>query len=568
MFSTKKWRFHLPGTGALREGLAGLSFLERVILWALTAVLVGTTLGMLLSIRLAFLKNIPASGGTLTEGIVGVPRFINPVIARSGADRDLSALVYSGLMRMAPDGTLLPDLAEGYTVSEDKTEYTFTLRENARFHDGAIVTADDVVFTILAIQNPFIGSPLLRAWEGIDVRREDARTVVFKLPRPYSHFIDNTTVGILPRHLWADANEETFSVYAYNSEPIGSGPFMVHRIERDGSGVPTAYTLTRWDGFALGTPYLERIIFLMYGNERDLLRAFEKGEIRATHAADPAEAEDLAGDDARIFSYVLPRVFALFFNQNHNELFAGAAVREALSVAVDPQAVVDEVLYGYGVALSGPLPPPFSRTKNTEERSLQAARNILEAGGWERGDDGIYAKGRERLAFSITTASTPELKHTAEVLERTYDALGADVSVEVFDLGALHGDIIRPRAYDALLFGQVVGRSGDVFPFWHSSQRNDPGLNTSLYTNITVDDILGDIRTTLDAQERKEAYALLESEIQAEHPAVFLYAPHLLYLVPESLKGVIAGPIDESADRFMNVYEWHFGTRNVVTKFK
>jgi peptide/nickel transport system substrate-binding protein len=168
------------------------------------------------------------------------------------------------------------------------------------------------------------------------------------------------------------------------------------------------------------------------------------------------------------------------------------------------------------------------------DHTLKAAQDILEADGWEKGEDGVYVKGKnkDRLAFTITTASTPELKHTAEVLERTYDALGADVSVEVFDLGSLHQDVIRPRSYDALLFGQVVGRSGDLYPFWHSSQRNDPGLNISLYTNITVDDILADIRTTLDADERKELYASLESEIRDEHPAVFLYAPHLLYLVP------------------------------------
>jgi peptide/nickel transport system substrate-binding protein len=570
MFPTKKWRFHLPGTLALREGLSRLSFLERAVLFLLIALLVGTTVGMLFSIRLAFLKDVPASGGHLTEGVVGVPRFINPVIARSDADRDLTALIYSGLMRAMPDGSLIPDLAESYVVSEDKTQYTFTLKDGIRFHDGAPVTADDVAYTILSIQNPLIGSPLIRAWEGISVRAENEKTVVFKLTKPYSQFIDNTTVGILPRHLWSEANEETFSIFTYNSEPVGSGPFEVQSIERDSSGIPTAYTLTRFADFALGEPYIERITIAMYGNAKDLMRAFKKGEIDAIHDVDPADVEELAEDGTRVVSYPLPRVFALFFNQNHNELFAESAVREALSLAIDPQSVVDEVLYGYGTALAGPLPPPISYTKDTEAHTLQAARKVLEADGWTRGKDGVYVKGKneQRLAFTITTASTPELKHTAEMLERAYDTLGADVSVEVFELGSLHQDVIRPRAYDALLFGQVVGRSGDVFPFWHSSQRNDPGLNISLYTNITVDDILSDIRTTLDAAERKEAYASLESEIRADHPAVFLYAPHLLYLVPKTLKGNAPGPIDESSDRFMNVWQWHFGTRSVVTKLE
>lgn len=568
MFETKKWRFHLPGTDALRTGLAGLSFLERILLWALLAVLAGSTIGMLFSIRSLFLRSTPASGGTLSEGVVGTPRFINPVIARSGADKDLIALLYSGLMRPTPDGTLIPDLAEGYTVSEDGTLYTFTIREDARFHDGTPVTADDVVYTITAIQNPFIGSPFIRAWEGISVRADDSRTVSFTLPKAYAHFIDNTTIGILPHNLWAGANEETFSMLRLNSEPVGSGPFMLDRIERDDSGIPTAYILTRYPGFVLGEPYLDRIIVRMYGNERDLARAFDKGAIAALHDVDPIDVQGLTQDGVRALTYPLPRVFALFFNQNHNELFVETSAREALTIAVDPVKVVEEVLYGYGTPLSGPLPPPLPRATDTTAHTIDAARTILEDGGWERGEDGIYVKGTQRLSFTITTASTPELKATADVIARIYRTLGAEVDIEIFDVGALHQDVIRPRSYDALLFGQVIGRSGDLFPFWHSSQRNDPGLNTSLYTNREADAMLEDIRITLDTEEKRELYTSLSDVIRADNPAVFLYAPHLVYVVPETLKGIIPGPIDEGFERFMNAHVWHFDTRSVVTKFR
>ncbi len=568
MSTTKKWRFSLPGSDALREGLANLSFLERLLLGALTLVLAGSTVGMLLSIRSVFLRSIPASGGHLTEGLIGTPRFINPVIARSNADKDLIELLYSGLMRPAPDGTLIPDLAEGYTVSTDGTLYTFTIRDDARFHDGMPVTADDVAYTITSIQNPLLGSPLIRAWEGITVHVEDTRTISFKLPKPYAQFIDNLTIGILPHHLWADANEETFSMWKYNSEPVGSGPFMLDSIERDDSGVPVAYVLTRFPGFVLGEPFIDRITMRMYGNERDLIRAFEKGTIDALHDIDPASVEGLTQDTGHVLAFPLPRVFALFFNQNHNQLFAEHTVREALSVAVDPQKIIDEVLHGYGTALAGPLPPPLTSETDSTVHTIDAARTILEDDGWQRGDDGIYVKGKQRLSFTITTASTPELKETAEILARIYQTLGAEVDVEVFDLGVLHQDVIRPRSYDALLFGQVVGRNGDLYPFWHSSQRNDPGLNISLYTNRDADDILSDIRTTLDDEKKSELYAKLGDVIRADYPAVFLYAPHFVYVVPETLKGLASGPIDEGFERFMNVYQWHFGTRNVVTSLK
>ena len=91
---------------------------------------------------------VPAYGGSFTEGIIGIPRFINPLIAVSDADRDLTLLAYSGLMRATASGTLIPDLALNYEISDDGLVYTFTIKDTAVFHDGTPVTADDVIFTI------------------------------------------------------------------------------------------------------------------------------------------------------------------------------------------------------------------------------------------------------------------------------------------------------------------------------------------------------------------------------------------------------------------------------------
>lgn len=521
---------------------------------------------MLTEIRGIFSRSVPSPGGTLTEGIIGTPRFINPVIARSDADKDLVALVYSGLMRPTPDGQLVPDLAESYTVSEDGLTYTFTIKGGAVFHDGSRVTANDIVYTIDQIQNPLNASPFARAWEGVSASSIDEQVVVFKLGKPYAQFIDNTVVGILPQKLWQETSEETFAVHRLNAEPIGSGPFMIDSIQRDDSGIPFAYTLERFTRFTLGSPYLEKIVIMMYGNERDLLAAFEEGTIESLRDIQPSYAETAEHNGAEIRSYPLPRTFGAFFNQNKNQIFTDRAVRGALSMSIDRNGIIDAILHGYATPLEGPLPPPFiPADKPIDTTTIGEARTILENAGWKRGDDGIYASKGGRLAFTISTANTPELKQTAETLQRAWQTLGAEVTVEFFDLGALHQNVIRPRAYDVLLFGQVVGRSGDLYPFWHSSQRNDPGLNIALYTNIAVDDILSDIRTTLDASTQEDLYASLDSEITADVPAVFLYAPHLLYALPEWLKGVVPGPVDEASERFMNVYEWHTGTRTILT---
>lgn len=565
IYLTKRWRFHLPGTQALRQGLSALSFLERVFMFAAFAVLTISTIMMLAELRDVFSRTVPAPGGTLTEGIVGTARFINPVIARADADKDLVALVYSGLMRPSPDGTLIPDLAESYTISSDGLTYTFILRSTAVFHDGHRVTADDVVYTIRQIQNPLIGSPLMRAWEGVSVSADDNRTVVFQLSKAYAPFLANTTIGIMPEHLWGDSDEEAFSIHRLNGDPVGSGPFMIGAIKRDDAGIASSYTLTRFPLYTLGVPYLESITIAMFGNARELFDAYERGEVHSMRDIDAPSAVSLSEHGVPVETYPLPRVFGAFFNQNKNPVFANESVREALAHAVDRKGLIETILGGYGTALEGPLPPPFIADTTVTGSTIGEARALLEQAGWERGSDGVYANKGTRLAFSIATVNSQDLAQTADVLKRTWETLGAEVSVELFDIGTLHQNVIRPREYDMLLFGQVIGRGGDFYPFWHSSQRNDPGLNIALYTNIEVDAILADIRTTLDAPARDTLYASLNEEIIADVPAVFLYAPHLLYILPEWLKGVVAGPIDEPSERFMNVHEWHSGTRSVLT---
>src|SRR3989344_4632334 len=149
--------------GSLETLLRALRPGERLVLYGLSILLAISTLALLAGLNSAVSVTVPAPGGELVEGEVGSARFINPILTISQADEDISRLAYSGLTRTLPDGTV-PDLAESYEISEDGTTYTFTLRESATFHDGTPVTAEDVLFTIAAAQNPDIKSPRRADW--------------------------------------------------------------------------------------------------------------------------------------------------------------------------------------------------------------------------------------------------------------------------------------------------------------------------------------------------------------------------------------------------------------------
>ena len=134
----------LPTTAEISAVNQSFGFYGRIILFALAVISIVAVLGGSWKLNQYALVEVPKKGGILTEGVIGTPRFINPVLATSDADRDLTALIYSGLMRISNDGSLEPDLAEKYTVSPDGRRYTFTLKKDSLWHDGKPVTAESV----------------------------------------------------------------------------------------------------------------------------------------------------------------------------------------------------------------------------------------------------------------------------------------------------------------------------------------------------------------------------------------------------------------------------------------
>lgn len=149
-----------------------------------------------------FLITVPTYGGTIREGIIGTPRFINPVLATSEQDRDLTSLVYAGLTKRDADGQTVLDMAESITESDDMLHYKVVLKPSAQFHNGTKVTTDDIVYTISLIQDPNIKSPHRIEWEGVSIEKQNDNELTFSLKKPFPLFMDILNIGILPKSIW------------------------------------------------------------------------------------------------------------------------------------------------------------------------------------------------------------------------------------------------------------------------------------------------------------------------------------------------------------------------------
>lgn len=551
-----------------REALASFSK-KQLLVFSLAVIFMFVSVILMLSkINQTFMVSVPVKGGSLTEGIIGSPTLINPVIAVSEADKDLTNIVYSGLMRKNEKDELIPDLAESFEISEDGKNYTFIIREDAFFHNGMRVTADDVIFTIEKIKDPIVKSSRRLNWEGIIITKTDDRTIVFTLSQPYISFLNNTTIGILPSALWKNVNVNEFNLSLLNTnKAIGSGPYKIKSISKDKDGFVKKISLVRFNKFTLGKPLIKRMNFIFFTNQRDLTRSLLNNSIDQAGSINSENITNFKKDRYAIQTATLPRIFGIFFNANNNKIFNDSVFVNSLDKAINKQEIIDQVLGGYGSIIYNPIPekliPPSGEEAFYNNNTIQEVNEMLEKAGWILADDGIRVKqGAKkedpalRLSFSLITGDTIELKQATLLIKEQLLKVGVEVDIsKIYETGQLN-QLIRAREYEALFFGQGINNESDLYSFWHSSQRQDPGLNIAMYNNKKVDNLLDVIQKTLNKEDRLEKYISLAEEFETNIPAILIYSPKYLYVTSSKFNNFSLNNITIPSDRFNSIYKW------------
>ena len=499
----------------------------------------------------------PAYGGSLIEGDVGAPRFVNPLLALSDTDQDLTALTYAGLMGEGPNGTLVPVLAQSYTVSPDGTTYTFTLRNGLKFSDGTPITANDVVFTVTKAKDTALKSPQLSNWSGVTAIALDSKTVQFTLKQPYAQFLENTTLGVLPSALWQNVTDDEFPFSSLDTKPVGDGPFIATNVARDSTGAITHYDLTANKDYALGRPYLDAFHFLFYTDQASLQTAVNSGAVESAYGV----------TGKHVITAPYSRIFAIFLNAGENSSLSSKPVREALSLDIDRNGLVKSLFGGYATAIAGPVPagsgvPGLAIPSGGY--GLSQAQTLLSSAGWTYATStNTWTNAGVTLSVALKTADVPELKALAEAVEANWKQLGVSTSLQLYEPGDLTSTVIQPRAYQALLFGMVIPKGDDLYDFWDSKESAYPGLNITSYSNPAVDALLEKVRGESNPTARAADLAQINQLIAADYPAAFIESPDFVYVVPNDLKGVILPQITAPADRFASVATWYRRTESV-----
>jgi len=517
----------------------------------------------------------PKAGGILREGVLRSPKSINPLfISTNDTDRDLVALIYARLFHYDADGNLKPELADSYEVSEDGKSYTVSLRQDVRWHDGTPLTADDVRFTIQTIQDPAFRSSLRANWQGVTIERLGEFRVRFVLKQPYSPFLQNLVLAIVPQHIWGKFTPEEAFLSSFNQKPIGAGPYSFEKFILGENDEITEYDLIANKNYFDGSPFIQRIEFHVANNEDALVSAYRADEIDSIENVSMQNINELKNLGADIYAVRIPQIFAVFLNEA-NPILADKSLRQALAMAIPKDELIKQALGGGAVSIEAPIPPGtfgFAPNISPTPYDPERARQTLERLGWtDLNQDGLREKKPAKkgdkptpLKITLATSERKDLVSAVNAIKEYWREIGVDAEVKTLPIGDLNATVIRPRAYDALLFGEILSRDPDPFAFWHSTQLKDPGLNIALYHSKQVDTLLEEARRLTDQNQIRERYEAFQKILDTDFPTIFLYSPTYYYAAKNSIRGINLKTLVLPSERFFSITEWFIKTMRVL----
>lgn len=563
---------------------------DRMVVAALLAVLGVLTLALALPTLAGPTAGPVGSSPTLPaeppyrEGMVGRPSAVSPFAAVTPADRALVRLAFSGLVRLGPDGTLVGDLAERWTVDESQTNWTFTIRDDARWHDGEPVTARDVLFTIAALKDGDYTGPGGRSWRDVTARIVDDRTVSFTLGNPIGGFLYAATQPIAPEHILGDVPVDLLPTHPFNQQPVGSGPYRVvswsasrAQLEAilpgidpgtgdrsaDPSAVDSLASTPPSPPSEQPSPYLHRIEIEFFTTPAALAEALAAGAVDAAAGLPPGDAVAVAADpDMRLIRYPTTTMTTVLLDVHPTRAtFRDPRIRQGLLAAIDRDQLVGTTLSGLGVRADAPIPPgswAFDADASAPiGHDPAGARKLLAAGGWRADDSGWTIPGVsgsiELLAPEETTNRATHA--VADAVAADWRAIGIDVRIVELPTAALAARI-DDGDYQAAVVDLALGLDPDLYPLLASTQTINEGSNVSGIQDPALDRLLEAARRPGTMEERLPAFRELQAYLRVSQPMLPLAFRDEVVVASTALQGPSPRLISETADRFYDVVAW------------
>jgi len=510
-----------------------------------------------------------ARGGTYAEALLGPIDTLDPLYASSNAELAASRLLFSSLFNYDETGHLHGDLAQSMSVDKSGRIYTVKLRPGVMWHDGELLTAKDIAFTVNLIKNPETRSSLRINWQDIDVNAVDDSTVQFRLPAVYAAFPNALTFAVLPEHLLGKVAPGAIRENTFSRSPVGSGPFSFSLLQKTDSGHQSKVVhMVAFNKYYGGAPLINRFEIHAYDTQDSIVQALRTGEVSASSDLSGVDTDRIDTNSYGIIDKpVSSGVYALF--NTTSPVLRDRQIRLALELGTDTKAIRK--------ALSAPAPSldlPFTNGQLTGKgvphapgyNSAKAAAILNKAGWVMKGT--VREKKGQKLAITVATTKSSQYEKTLEVMAGQWRKLGVQVNTNVVDTtdpsSNFVQNILQPRSYDVLLYELFIGADPDVYAYWHSSQVGTSGYNFSNYASGAADDALSSARSRLEPELRNVKYKAFARQWIADVPAIGLYQPVMEYVYSKHVRAIDpSSTLISPYDRYANILDWNVEQKSV-----
>jgi peptide/nickel transport system substrate-binding protein len=503
-------------------------------------------------------------GGHLVEANISDISVLNSVLTSDTASAQVISMMFEGLLISKPNGDLVPGLASAMPqVSSDGKTYTFKLRQNLKWSDGQPLTSDDVLFTfnmMFAPEYKAVNSPRRSDLELNlqSITAPDPQTIVFTTKNVWAPFLAlHAQREIMPKHVLGSLAPSAINTADFNSgPPASSGAFKFVRWDKGQQVV-----LARNENYWRGQTYLDQYVIKVVPDSVTLTNQLKTGEVDFGFV-DPSLWDGLATVDNidRLTPFGVPTF--TFFGYNLDpakpagKLFQDVAVRQALLLALDRQAMADRV-YFKQATVADSVEPPISwshvAAKPTYTFDKAKAESMLDAAGWAKGSDGIRAKGGVQLKFNmITNQGNKQRESLLQIMQQSWSDIGVSATPQLIQFPQLVTQITNQRTFDIFLVGFNFTQDPDESQLFASTSANPGGFNGVLFKNSQVDSVLAQAATTLDQGKRKTLYAQFQNLMAEQVPAPILVFNKGLWAVSkrvENINASVFGPFNQYGSR-------------------
>lgn len=524
--------------------------------------------GQIRDLKIFYTQVVSAQGGTYVEGVVGPLTNVNPLFTTSSTDEAASRLLFSGLMRYDTKNHLVTDLAQIIEADDNAKTFTVKLHAGLKWHDGADLDADDVVYTVNAIKDRDTDSHLFSSMDGVKVTRKGPLEVVFELPGSYSPFPHLLTFGIVPEHILSKYSNSQLRGLAFNSvEPIGSGPFKFSRLVnisgRDRQDRELKLQLQAFSDYHLEAPRLGGFTLWVVPTQARLTDLFNQGQLDGAYGI---SSSDISRQDYKTNVFTDTSAIYLFL-KNTNNILKEVEVRRALTEMIDLPELLRE-LNRPARQVSGPLLQEhlgYQFGSQLPYNPAAAGRRLTKA-GWKL-VDGIYEKDGQRLEFELTYVEDDDYQAIAQGLAEQYLRQGVQINLDSRPVDGFAENVLQNHIYNGmLLHGINIGADPDVYAFWHSTQASRNSvvrLNLSEYSQDDADEALEAGRSRVDDDTRATKYQTFADIWKQDAPAVGIYRPQTEYYILEGVVGPSGNTINNANDRYRDIHQWSVAKQRV-----